>query len=206
METRNVELDSKFCREHSFDRPGSYVLLSVTDTGVGIDSTTIDHIFEPFFTTKSQNKGTGLGLATVYGIVKQHGGFIFATARREPARVSAFICPQAPAATSTSEAVRLNEPPKGTETILLAEDHEGLRSTAQEMLQNLGYRVMTAADGQESVDVFNQHHSQIDLIIMDVIMPILSGPEAYSRMCAVRQDLRVILPLATLPKQKTWSP
>jgi signal transduction histidine kinase len=202
VETRNVELDTKFCREHSFDRPGSYVLLSVTDTGVGIDSANLDHIFEPFFTTKSQNKGTGLGLATVYGIVKQHGGFIFANSGQATGTCFRVYLPAAAGRHEPPEAVRLNEPPKGTETILLAEDHEGLRSTAQEMLQNLGYRVITAADGQESVDVFNKHYAQVDLIIMDVVMPILTGPEAYTRMCAVRPDLRVIFTTGYTPKTK----
>ncbi len=202
IQTRNVELDAKFCREHAFDKPGSYVLLSVSDTGTGIDSSTIDHIFEPFFTTKAQGKGTGLGLATVYGIVKQHGGFIYASSTQGAGTCFRVYLPSKVGAQEHLEAARYNEPPRGTETILLAEDHEGLRTTAQEMLEKLGYHVIVAADGKESLDLFIKHHQCIDLVVMDVMMPMLSGPEAYMEMCAVRQDARVIFTTGYTPKAK----
>jgi signal transduction histidine kinase len=206
IETQNVELDAKFCHDHAFDRPGSYVLLSVSDTGVGIDASTIDHIFEPFFTTKAVGKGTGLGLATVYGIVKQHGGLIYASSRPGSGTCFRVYLPAKAGAHEPLEAARMNEPPRGTETILLAEDHEGLRNTAQEMLQNLGYQVIVAADGQESVDLFKCNHDEIDLIVMDVVMPRLSGPEAYLEMCAVRPDVRVIFTTGYTPKAKDLAP
>lgn len=202
VQTRNVELDAKFCREHAFDKPGSYVLLSVSDTGSGIDSATIDHIFEPFFTTKAAGKGTGLGLATVYGIVKQHGGLIYASSAHGLGTCFRVYLPSEVGAPEQPEATRCNEPPRGTETILLAEDHEGLRNTAREMLEKLGYHVIVAVDGKESLDLFIKNHQRIDLIVMDVMMPFLNGPEAYLGMCAVREDPPVIFTTGYTPKAK----
>ena len=151
IETRNVEWMHGFARTR-FDQPGSYVLLCVTDTGIGMDKATIEHIFEPFFTTKCAGKGTGLGLATVYGIVKQHGGLI--TRKAGPPGTCFRVYLPSTTGAHAPETARYNEPPRGTETILLAEDHEGLRNSAQEMLQNLGYRVIVAADGKESLELF----------------------------------------------------
>jgi two-component system cell cycle sensor histidine kinase/response regulator CckA len=181
IETRNVDLDARFCAEHAFDRPGSYILLSATDNGTGIDSAALDHIFEPFLTTKPTGKGTGLGLATVYGIVKQHGGFISASSRPEHGTCFRVYLPAKARQHAAPEVALRCEPPGGTETILLAEDHEGLRNTAQEMLKKLGYRVMVAADGKETVELFRSNHHEIDLVVMDVVMPLLSGHSALSR-------------------------
>lgn len=192
IETKNIELDSKFCREHNFDRPGSYVLLSVTDSGIGIDGDSMGHIFEPFFTTKKADKGTGLGLATVYGIVKQHHGYIFAESAKGAGTCFRVYLPAKAGEAASSERACFNAPPRGTETILLAEDHEGLRNTAQEMLQKLGYRVIVAADGKESLELFQENREHIDLVVMDVVMPGLSGPEAYLKMCEQQPETRVI--------------
>jgi two-component system, cell cycle sensor histidine kinase and response regulator CckA len=203
VETKNVELDAKFCGDHLSARPGSYILLSVTDTGVGIDNDTIHHIFEPFFTTKATGKGTGLGLATVYGIVKQHGGFVVASNREGGGASFLVYLPIAVGKQDEAcDAVSLNAPPRGTETILLAEDHEGLRSTAHEMLQNLGYQVVVCADGQEALDLFSKNPDGIDLLVMDVVMPSLSGPEAYREMGAIRPDIKVIFTTGYTPKAK----
>ena len=177
-------------------------MLSVTDTGVGMDKATIEHIFEPFFTTKSVGKGTGLGLATVYGIVKQHCGLILASSGPATGTCFRVYLPSNTGAHAPCETARYNEPPRGTETILLAEDHEGLRNSAQEMLQNLGYRVIVAADGKESLELFKKNRQQIDLIVMDVVMPLLSGPEAYSEMCVLQPDARVIFTTGYTPKAK----
>lgn len=201
IETQNVELDSKFCREHGFDRPGNYVLLSVTDAGIGIDNTAIRHVFEPFFTTKEPGKGTGLGLATVHGIVKQHDGYIFAESNKGSGTCFRVYLPDK-AGEAVSETACFNAPPRGTETILLAEDHEGLRNTAQEMLQKLGYQVIVAVDGRESLALFQANREQIDLVVMDVVMPGLSGPEAYLKMCEQQPDARVIFTAGYAPKAK----
>ena len=192
IETQNVEIDAAFCRDYAYALPGSYVLLTVTDTGIGMDAETIEHIFEPFFTTKELGKGTGLGLATVYGIVKQHGGYIFASS--EPGNGTAFrvYLPATAGDPERREVASRDKPLRGTETILLAEDHEGLRDTAREMLQSLGYHIMAAPNGSMAVELFKSNADQIDLIVMDVVMPFMSGPEAYLEMSAVRPGVRVI--------------
>ncbi|HEY8714204.1 MAG TPA: response regulator [Candidatus Acidoferrum sp.] len=204
VETRNVELDAKFCRDRGFDQPGSYVLLSVTDTGSGIDSTNLERIFEPFFTTKSANKdtGLGLGLATVYNIVKHHGGFVFASSNRGAGTCFRVYLPAKFGEQELREAPRVNEPPRGTETILLLESHDGLRATAQEMLEKLGYQVMAAGDGRQGVELFKKNYEHIDLVMMDVVLPSLNGPAAYSEMSALRPEMRVILTSGYAPQAK----
>jgi len=202
IETQNVELGTEFCREHAFDRPGSYVLLSVSDTGMGMDTATIEHIFEPFFTTKEMGKGTGLGLATVYGIVKQHGGFIQASSEAGKGASFRVYLPAANGDHEPRAIEREDQPLRGRETILLAEDHDGLRETAQEMLQALGYRVLVAPDGGIALELFKANSKQIDLIVMDVVMPSMSGPEAYLEMAALRPGVRVIFTTGYTPKAR----
>ena len=192
IETQNTEIDQEFCRVHSYAKQGSFVLLSVSDTGVGMDAATADHIFEPFFTTKEMGKGTGLGLATVYGIVKQHEGFIHLYS--EPGRGTTFRV-YLPASSGPAEPrlpKRDEQIPRGTETILLAEDNEGLQEAAKEMLGKLGYRVIPVSNGAEAVQIFSKNPGQFDLIIMDVVMPKVSGPAAFSQMAAIRSDLRIV--------------
>jgi two-component system cell cycle sensor histidine kinase/response regulator CckA len=202
IETQNVELGPEFCRDHCVDPPGSYVLLRVSDTGIGIDSATMEHIFEPFFTTKAIGKGTGLGLATLYGIVKQHGGFVFAESK--PGMGSSFRV-YLPVSTGKHEHRDTRDDdhrPRGSETILLVEDHDGLRETAREMLEALGYRVLVASDGGKALELFTAHAKQIDLVVMDVVMPVLSGPEAYLEMSALKPEVRVLFTTGYTPKAK----
>jgi two-component system cell cycle sensor histidine kinase/response regulator CckA len=202
IETQNVELGPDFCREHCVDPPGSYVLLRVSDTGVGIDSATMEHIFEPFFTTKQIGKGTGLGLATLYGVVKQHGGFVFAESK---VGIGSSFRVYLRVSTGSHEHLEIrddDERPRGSETILLAEDHEGLRETAREMLEALGYRVLVASDGGNALELFTANAKQIDLVVMDVVMPVLSGPEAYLEMAALKPGVRVVFTTGYTPKAK----
>jgi two-component system cell cycle sensor histidine kinase/response regulator CckA len=201
VETQNVIVDQKFCSEHSSAQPGSYIL-SVTDTGTGIDPGVIQEIFEPFFTTKPAGKGTGLGLANVYVIVKQHGGFVVVGSCEGGGASFRVYLPTTVGNCEVVQTSLLNAPPQGKETILLAEDHEGLRSTAQEMLQNLGYHVLVCADGKEALDVFRSNPDSIDLLVMDVVMPVLSGPEAYLEMCALRPDIKVVFTTGYTPKAR----
>ncbi len=193
IETQNVDIDEDYCRLHTYYvRPGSYVLLAVSDTGIGMDAATIDRIFEPFFTTKEIGKGTGLGLATVFGIVKQHGGFI--NVYSEPGKGTTFrvYLPGDSGAPEPSKAEPDEQPQKGTETILLAEDHESLRELAQETLGALGYHVILASNGIEAVQLFKDNSDRIDLVVMDVVMPGMSGPDAYLKMSAIRPGLGVV--------------
>ncbi len=195
IETQNVEIDEEYCRSHAYAHPGRYVLLSVTDNGLGMDAATLEHIFEPFFTTKEPGRGTGLGLATVYGVVKQHGGFLHVYS--EPGRGTTFriylpVCEGAPGKEASKEQAGSVPVRGGAETILVAEDHEGVRDMARQTLEGLGYRVMLAGDGEEAVRMFEGHRDSIALVLLDVVMPKLGGQEAYARMCATTPNVAVL--------------
>jgi len=191
--TSNVEIGEDFCRTHPYGHPGRYVLLSVSDTGVGMDAATLDRIFEPFFTTKEMGRGTGLGLATVYGTVKQHRGFV--NVYSELGQGTTFHV-YLPASSGSSVAIELatseDTQKGGTETILVAEDHEELRELVRETLASQGYSVILATNGRDAVRMFKANSEEIRLVVLDVVMPFLSGPEAHSQMCAIRSDLPVI--------------
>jgi two-component system cell cycle sensor histidine kinase/response regulator CckA len=192
IETQNAEIEEEYCRLHPYARPGSYVQLTVSDTGIGMDAATTERVFEPFFTTKELGKGTGLGMATVYGVVKQHGGFIHLYSELGKGTTFRIYLPVGSGAPEPREPRVDERTPKGTETILLAEDNEGLREAAQEMLERLGYRVLVACNGAEAAQLFETKSGQIDLAILDVVMPGVSGPAAYSQMAAIQPDMRVI--------------
>jgi signal transduction histidine kinase len=192
VETQNIEISEHYCQIHPSAPPGSYVLLTVSDTGVGMDKTTLDRIFEPFFTTKELGRGTGLGLATVYGIVKQHEGFI--NVYSEPGHGTTFRI-YFPAGTGPAErrdSVKDVPVSKGVETILIAEDHEGLRELAQETLTSCGYNIILAKHGEEAVQLFRANRDKIALVVLDVVMPLLSGPQTYGQIRAMRPDVPVI--------------
>jgi ABC-type amino acid transport substrate-binding protein/signal transduction histidine kinase/CheY-like chemotaxis protein len=188
IETANVVIDSDYCRAHSWARPGRFVLLSVTDTGVGMDRETLDRVFEPFYTTKEEGKGTGIGLATVYGIVKQHDGMIGAYS--EPGKGSLFkVYLPMTEQKAVKVGVRLEGAVSGgSETILLAEDDELVRELARKMLERAGYNVLVAVDGEEAIEVFRAA-PRVDLLLLDVIMPRLGGHEALDRIRAIRPDV-----------------
>lgn len=200
IETRNVDIEDEHARVHPEARPGRYVLLSVSDTGVGMDKATVERIFEPFFTTKELGRGTGLGLATVYGIVKQHGGFIYVYS--EPGKGTTFrlYFPCCEGVADCPE-VKISVPlRKGHETILLADDHDGLRQTAHEMLRELGYHVLTAVNGREAVDLFKFNVDRINLVLLDVMMPEMDGPQAYEHIRALRPDVPVVFSSGYTPE------
>jgi nitrogen-specific signal transduction histidine kinase/ActR/RegA family two-component response regulator len=191
IETHNVEIGDEYCRKRAYGTPGTYVLLSVSDNGTGMDAATLEQIFEPFFTTKEAGRGTGLGLATVYGIVKQHEGFIYVYS--EPGSGTSFrIYLRSAAGAHDAREPSLEVPRKGTETILVADDHEDMRDSTNEMLQALGYRTILARNGAEAVEFFKKNSDQIHLVMLDVVMPHLGGPGAYSKMIEVRPGLPVI--------------
>lgn len=184
LDTSNATFDERFCAMQPLAHPGSYAMLSVTDSGTGMDAATLDRIFEPFFTTKEVGKGTGLGLATIYGIVRQHNGFV--QVYSEFGLGSTFRV-YLPAADVAADVARATEAPQevrgGNETLLVAEDHEGLRHLAVETLSGLGYDIIVANDGEQALAEFQRNRSRISLILLDVVMPKLSGPEVYERIC-----------------------
>ena len=195
IETQNVQIDEERCRSDAYAQPGRFIRMSVTDNGVGMDALTLEHIFEPFFTTKEIGKGTGLGLATVYGVVKQHGGFVHVYS--EPGRGTTFHV-YFPASTGTpgKNKRKANAAAKivrgGTETILVGEDHDGIRELARATLEGLGYRVMLATNGEEAVRILEAHRDAIGMALLDVVMPKLGGPDAYTRMAAAKPGLPVL--------------
>ena len=173
----------------SYFRPGRYVQLTVADTGIGMDAATLEHIFEPFFTTKEVGKGTGLGLATVYGIVKQHNGII--DVESEPGRGTRFhvYLPVGTGVVAVREKKAFTETSRGTETILVAEDNEDLRQAAREMIESFGYRVLLARDGEEAVRLFKENSNAVDLVLLDVVMPKLNGPGALAQISAMKPGI-----------------
>ena len=192
IETENVEIDEEYCRQHPAGNPGKYVMLSVSDTGVGMDKATLDRVFEPFFTTKEMGRGTGLGLATVYGAVKQHEGFIYAYSEPGNGTVFRLYFPALSGTPEPREVHSQGSAPEGTGTILLVDDYEALREMTREMLLTLGYEVICAKDGSEAIELFKTNADRIDLVLLDVVLPLLSGPEVYSQICAIRPGARAI--------------
>ena len=178
IETRNADLDQTYTASHPLMKPGAYIQLTVSDTGCGMDEETQSHIFEPFFTTKEKGKGTGLGLATVYGIVKQSGGFIWVYSELGKGTSFKIYLPRVDqveehsgAATPTAEV------PTGSETILLTEDEQDVREIAREFLESGGYKVVEAKDASEAVQLARQHSGAIDLLVTDMVMPGMTGQE-----------------------------
>lgn len=192
IETTNVELDEAFVREHLGTSPGPYVLMAVSDTGVGMDRATRARAFEPFFTTKEQGKGTGLGLSTVFGIVQQSGGGIWVYS--EPAKGSTFkiFLPRVEAALEGARPSRQPRAVGGSETLLLMEDDERVRAVARRILERHGYRVLAPADVHDALRLGSQDDGQIALLITDVVMPGLSGAELASRMLQLIPALKVL--------------
>ena len=192
IETKNVEVGEDYQRTHAYAVPGRYVLLKVLDSGTGMDAETLAHIFEPFFTTKEIGRGTGLGLATVYGIVKQHKGFIDVDSTLGQGTAFRVYLPLGNGPADQPERPMIGALRGGTEGILIAEDNDDLREAAQEILVSLGYKVIAAKDGEEAVRAFEHHVNEIHLVFLDVVMPKLNGPDAYLKMAALRPGMPVI--------------
>ena len=193
IETSNVELDSAYARDHTVVRPGPYVLLAVTDTGIGMTADTAAHIFEPFYTTKESGRGTGLGLSTVYGIVKQSGGYIWVYSELGKGTTFKVYLPrvkdavQAPAAEMPASTAR-----KGHETILLVEDEPDVRELTQMVLTERGYRVIEALTPEDAERLAGNNGAEIHLLLTDVVMPGMSGRELAKRLTGRYPNLRVL--------------
>ena len=193
IETANAELDDTYVREHFPARPGSYVMLAVSDTGTGMSDEVQSHLFEPFFTTKEKGKGTGLGLATVYGIVKQSGGYIWVYT--EPGHGTTFkiYLPRvAGAPAQRASGPKASPVGAGTETVLLAEDEAAVRAVARHALERQGYTVLEASSGEAALDLAERHSGRIHLLLTDVIMPGMNGRALALRLSELRPDLRVV--------------
>jgi two-component system cell cycle sensor histidine kinase/response regulator CckA len=193
IETANVILDEDYARRHVSVKAGPCVMLAVTDNGCGMDKETQSHLFEPFFTTKETGEGTGLGLSTVYGIVKQSGGNIWAYSELGQGTTFKIYLPR------IEEAVRTYRPkagravsPGGSETILLVEDEEAVRTIVSKILQNKGYTVLEAHHGIEALQICMHHEGLIHLMVTDVVMPQMSGRELAERLTMLRPEIRVL--------------
>jgi len=193
IETANVEHDPDYARERAAAPVSRFVMLAVSDTGVGMDEATKAKIFEPFFTTKEPGKGTGLGLATVYGIVQQAGGFIWVYS--EPGRGTTFkiYLPQVDAAAEgAAGGTAPADLPRGTETVLVVEDAAAVRAVTRQVLARQGYVVLEAPHGGAALDIAAQHHGPIHLLVTDVVMPGLSGRQLADQLARVRPDTKVL--------------
>ena len=192
IETRNADLDEEYCRRNGSISPGRYVQLSVSDSGVGMDAATIEKIFEPFFTTKEKGKGTGLGLATAFGVVKQHLGHIDVYSETGKGSVFRIYLPVSEDSAEARPDIEEAPVRGGTETILLAEDHEGLRQMSQQVLTGLGYSIVLARDGRDAVEKFEANPQKISLLVLDVVMPRLGGPDAFEQIRGINPAIPVI--------------
>jgi len=190
IETKSVILDKEFVAIHGFGSPGNYALLSISDTGIGMDTVVKEHIFDPFFTTKEVGKGTGLGLSTIYGIVKQHNGFITVYSEPDTGTTFRIYFPVTSSSVETdrsfSESVR-----GGNEIILVAEDNKEVRHLIKNILVEFGYTIIEAKDGEDAINKFNKQKT-VDLLILDSVMPKKNGKAVYDEIIATHPDVKVI--------------
>jgi two-component system cell cycle sensor histidine kinase/response regulator CckA len=191
IETKEVQLDDEFIKIHGHGEPGSYAVITVTDTGCGMDEKTIEKVFEPFFTTKEVGRGTGLGLSTVYGIIKQHNGLINVYSEPGKGTVFRIYLP-----TVKAQHREITQAPRfvrgGTETILVAEDDNELRGLIKEVLASQRYAVIETVDGENAIQKFAEHTDSIHLVILDVVMPKKSGKDAYEEMKRIRPNTKAL--------------
>ncbi len=204
IETKNIVLDEADCKLQRVPNTGEYVQLTVSDTGHGIDRDTLEHIYEPFYTTKGPGKGTGLGLATVYGIVENHNGFI--TAHSKPGEGSTFNI-FLPAMEAGEENIELDEQVTamqgGTETILLVDDEESIRNLGCQMLENFGYTVLVAEDGESALELYREATERINLVVLDLIMPGMGGRRCLEELLRINPEARVAIASGYYPDGPT---
>jgi CheY-like chemotaxis protein len=193
VETSNIELDEGYASEHVTVKPGKYVMLAVSDTGVGIDAEAQTHIFEPFYTTKGAGRGTGLGLSTVYGIVKQSGGYIWVYSEVNRGTTFKLYLPCVSGGViPDSIGMKNNKVGYGRETILLVEDEHAVRELARTVLESHGYSVIEAVSAEDAQELASRRGGKIDLLLTDVVMPAMSGRDLARRISAQSPQTRVL--------------
>ena len=207
IETQNITLDQEFCKRYAEVKPGDYVLLSMADTGHGMEKETLEHIFDPFYTTKEVGKGTGLGLAIVYGIVKNHEGYVMCYSR--PGSGASFSI-YLPASEATTEHEELGESLEskspamgGYETILLVDDEEFIRELGVDVLGQAGYTVLTASNGEQALEVYRKEQAQIDLVILDLIMPGMGGGKCLEGLLKIDPRAQILIASGYSPDAST---
>jgi two-component system cell cycle sensor histidine kinase/response regulator CckA len=194
IETKNVTLDEDFCRKHVGAKPGDFVCLRISDTGHGIGKDKLDKIFEPFFTTKESGKGTGLGLAMVYGIVKNHCGYILCDSEVGLGTSFEIYLPMIEQPCETSEDREQATPPLGgSETILLVDDEITIRDLGSQILSHFGYKVLTAPDGESALVLYRTGNEPVDLFILDLIMPGMGGKQCLEEILKIEPTARVLI-------------
>lgn len=192
IRTENVNLHEDFVRPYDVE-PGKYVKISISDTGVGMDEAVLERIFEPFFTTKGSERGTGLGLASAYGIITNHGGIIAAESRLGEGTTFNVFLPATDRKLIQADSEVAGRITKGEETILLIDDEEMILSVGSAMMETLGYKVITAQSGQAAIDIYEKNRSDIALVVLDMIMPIMGGGEIFDRLKEIDPDIKVLL-------------
>ncbi len=192
IETENVEMDENYVRQHVAAEPGDYVMLAVSDTGEGMDEKIRSQIFEPFFTTKNRGKGTGLGLSTVFGIIKQNGGFIYCYSEPQKGTTFKIYLPQITEKIEDKDEEFREEFSEGNEVVLLAEDDEDVRILASHILNEQGYKVLEAKNGEEALSISENENGNIELVLTDVIMPGITGKELAEQLVSTHPNLKVI--------------
>jgi CheY-like chemotaxis protein len=192
IETELVGMDDEYIKMHGYGKPGKYALISVSDTGAGMDEKTREKIFEPFFTTKEIGKGTGLGLSIVYGIVKQHGGYI--NVYSELGKGTTFKI-YLPLIESVAEQIKPSVAVAvtgGSETVLLAEDDASVRRLTKAALEEFGYKIIEAEDGEDAINKFMENKDRIQLFLLDAVMPKKSGKAAYEEIKKIKPDIKAL--------------
>jgi len=194
FETENVILDEEYCKTHLGARPGQYVKLSISDTGHGMDKEILRHIFDPFYTTKETGKGTGLGLAMVYGIVKSHSGYIMCYSEPDEGATFKIYFPVIEKETERVESKKEKVPIEGgNETILLVDDEEAIRELAEDILTRFGYKVLMASDGETALEIYREKKEEINLVILDIIMPGMGGRKCLEELLKMNPKSRIII-------------
>jgi CheY-like chemotaxis protein len=194
LKTENVILDADFVNNKPYKvEAGDHIKITVTDTGIGIDKETQTRIFEPFFTTKEMGRGTGLGLASVYGVIKSHGGYINVYSETDQGTTFTIYLPASRKKIQKEIEKTAPTVAMGTGTILLIDDEEMIIGVGEELLQELGYDVLSARSGQEAIELYEQNAAKIDLVIMDMIMPGMGGGETFDRLKRINPDVKVLL-------------